>query len=306
MNCLNKSLIALTALVSMHSVFAQDISQVKQGDVYQAVLSELKPTQPSIGYDQVYYKLGRYQHDVKKQFDEICEANGQKGLVSFDTNSKPSDPSTFECEKNVGDVRKDMKTIVVAPNNAIYLTDGHHTFNTFTHMSGGGSDFKVHVIVEKDYRHLKSMDEFWAELENDKNAWLFDLNNKPVAHTDLPQQLGMSNFANDPYRALMYYSRDVSWNKPKQPVPFLEFYWAKELKPVFDINRFDLTTETGYMEAVKQAADVILALDTTNLGGSGLSAKEMGQFDRFDNKEFKKMTRKTSKLNYMLGYKASL
>ncbi|QSA20742.1 chromosome partitioning protein ParB, partial [Vibrio furnissii] len=38
---------------------------------------ELKPTQPSVGYDQIYYKLGRYQHDAEKQFDEICEANGQ-------------------------------------------------------------------------------------------------------------------------------------------------------------------------------------------------------------------------------------
>ncbi|PMG10082.1 chromosome partitioning protein ParB [Vibrio breoganii] len=306
MNCLNKSLIALTTLIGATSVWAQDLTSVKEGDVYQVTLSELKPTQPSVGYDQIYYKLGRYQHDVKKQFDEICEANGQKGLSSFDEKSVPSKPESFVCEQGIGEKRKDMKTIVLAPNSEIYLTDGHHTFNTFWHMSGGGSDFKVHVIVDKDYRHLENMQAFWAELEADKNAWLYDLNNKAITHDELPKQMGISNFANDPYRALMYYSRDVSWNKPKQPVPFLEFYWAKELKPVFDLNQYDLATEQGYMKAVKEAGDVILSLDTENLGGSGLSAKAMGQFDSFDEKSFQKMTRKTSKLNYMLGYKKGL
>ncbi|OBT13413.1 chromosome partitioning protein ParB [Vibrio sp. UCD-FRSSP16_10] len=306
MNCLNKCLIALSTVICASSVLAQDISNVKQGDVFQVTLSDLKPTQPSVGYDQVYYKLGRYQHDIEKQFDEICEANGQKGLVSFDQNSLPANPTSFTCEQGIGEKRKDMKTIVLAPNNQFYLTDGHHTFNTFWHMSGGGSDFKVHVVVDKDYRDLANMDQFWTALESDKNAWLYDLNNKKISHEQLPQQMGIHNFANDPYRALMYYSRDVSWDKPKQPVPFLEFYWAKELKPVFDLNRFDLTTEKGYMQAVKEAADVILALDTDNLGGSGLTAKQMGQYAGFDEKEFNKMTRKTSKLNYMLGYKQSL
>jgi hypothetical protein len=53
--------------------------------ILQVSLDELHPTQPAIGYDRVYYKLGRYaaeeQHiaDIAKpkKFADLCEANGQ-------------------------------------------------------------------------------------------------------------------------------------------------------------------------------------------------------------------------------------
>jgi len=33
----------------------------KPGDLIEVSLRELHPTQPSLGYDEVYYKLGRYK-----------------------------------------------------------------------------------------------------------------------------------------------------------------------------------------------------------------------------------------------------
>ncbi|WP_269767823.1 ParB-like protein, partial [Alcaligenes faecalis] len=36
----------------------------KAGDVLKVRIEELRPTQAAIGYDQVYYKLGRWQGDL--------------------------------------------------------------------------------------------------------------------------------------------------------------------------------------------------------------------------------------------------
>lgn len=287
------------------SAWAIDLTKVHQGDVLPVTLAELKPTQPSVGYDQIYYKLGRYQQDAEKQFDEICEANGQKGVSHFDAQSQPAIATSFECKEPVGAERKDMKTVVIAPNSQLYLTDGHHTFNTFWHMEGGGNEFPVNVLVDKDYRGLKTMDAFWKQLDLDKNTWLFDVSDQPISYQQLPTTLGMENFADDPYRSLMYFARDVCWDKPAQPVPFLEFYWAKQLKPQLPLAPFDLNTEQGYLNAIEAASKLILAEQSKDIGGSGLSAKAMGQFDHFDAKKFKKLSKQNSKLSYMLGYKTA-
>lgn len=54
------------------------------GELIDVTLGELHPTQAVLGFDQVFYKLGRYGSDrdeaaggVNKRFDEWCETNGQ-------------------------------------------------------------------------------------------------------------------------------------------------------------------------------------------------------------------------------------
>lgn len=297
---MNKALLLPIILVLSSPSFAYQV-----GDVIKLPIADLKPTQPSIGYDQVMYKLGRYQFDREKQFDEICEAFGQKGLKSYSDDSVPDVPSSFECEQAIGAVKKDMKTVVLAPNGDFYLTDGHHTFNTFTHMQGGGLDYQVNVVVDKDYRHLKDMTQFWDAMVKDGNTWQYDLNGEPITPQDLPTGFGMSNFDDDRYRSLMYFSRGVSWNKPKSPVPFLEFYWSKELRQMTDASRYDLSSLNGYQLAIKDVANHLLAIDSDNIGDSGKSAEEMGLFNTFSDKGLEKLLRPKGKLDYMLRYKNS-
>ncbi|MDN2483703.1 ParB/Srx family N-terminal domain-containing protein [Vibrio agarivorans] len=298
---------ALTAstLFVLPNALANDIAQ---GDVIEVELNQVIPTQPSVGYDQVYYKLGRFEHDKKKLFDEICEANGQRGLSSFDKEtSNAHDSTTFECKEAVGERKKDMKTIVIAPNGDYYLTDGHHTFNVFWTMPEGGEDFPVHVVVDKDYRNLDSMDSFWDAMIADGNTWLFDSEGKAIVPNALPQSLGLENFQNDNYRSLMYFSRDVGWNKPKQPVPFLEFYWSKEVRQEIDLNDYDLASKQGYTKAITDVSQFLLSLDTNNVGGSNKSAKEMGQFEEFQQKGLDKQLREgKGKVSYMINYKTAL
>lgn len=280
-------------------------ANVSAGDVIKVGLHELKPTQPSVGYDQIMYKLGRFQFDQEKMFDEVCEANGQKGVVSFSQQSHPNVPSSFKCEMEVGARKQDMKTVVIAPNGDYYLTDGHHTFNVFYRMPKGGASFNVNVVVDKDYRDLKSMDAFWNQMAKDGNTWLFDQKGTAISYQQLPTSLGLTNFANDQYRSLMYFSRGVGWNKPKQPVPFLELYWTKEVRKAIDVDNFDLNSTQGYAKAVKAVSEHILSMDTSNVGGSKLSVKEMGQFDAYNQKGFDKLFKQRGKVDYMLRYKTT-
>ncbi|MGO2510200.1 MAG: ParB/Srx family N-terminal domain-containing protein [Vibrio hibernica] len=297
-----KIIVVMLGVISLFSP-ASYANDVKTGDIINVSLHELIPTQPSVGYDQIMYKLGRYQFDRKKMFDEVCEANGQKGVKEISDNAQPNIPSSFTCKLAVGKRKQDMKTVVIAPDGDYYLTDGHHTFNVFYEMSEGGADFHINVIVAKDYRGIKGMDKFWTQMQKEGNTWLFDVNSNPIGYDQLPASLGLKNFHNDLYRSLMYFTRGVSWNKPDKPVPFLEFYWSKEVRKKIDANTFDLNSKDGYAKAVKAVSEDILALDTDNVGGSGLSTKQMGQFKVYNTKAFNKLFKQDGKIDYLLSYK---
>ncbi|MFA0441381.1 chromosome partitioning protein ParB [Vibrio sp. 10N.286.49.C2] len=297
-------------LFAIPAVHAETISKdgqqnaLQEGHVIQVSLSELLPTQPAIGYDQVFYKLGRFDQDKKKLFDEICETNGQDGLKNYDDRSTVNDANSFECKDQIGSHKKDMKTIAIAPNGSYYLTDGHHTFNVLWDMPEGGENFKVYVVIDKDYRGLTSMSVFWDEMVKDGNTWLNDSAGYAIEPQQLPSSLGMNNFENDQYRALMYFSRDIAWNKPKLPVPFLEFYWTKEIRNNVDLSEFDLTTKSGYSRAITQVSHAILAVRTDDVGGSGKTPTQMGQFTSFSQKALDKTLRAgKGKVSYMLNYK---
>ncbi|MBD1574299.1 chromosome partitioning protein ParB [Vibrio sp. S17_S38] len=303
---MNKKIISVMLGVMCLFTPSSYANDVKVGDVVNVSLHELIPTQPSVGYDQIMYKLGRYQFDREKMFDEVCEANGQKGMGKISANANPNNPSSFTCQLAVGKRKQDMKTVVIAPDGDYYLTDGHHTFNVFYEMPEGGADFHVNVVVAKDYRDIKGMDKFWTQMQKDGNTWLFDVNSNPIGYDQLPTSLGIKHFQNDLYRSLMYFTRGVSWDKPDKPVPFLEFYWSQEVRKKIDATIFNLNSKDGYAKAVKTVSEYILAVDTTDVGGSNLSAKQMGQFNAYDKKAFKKLFKDDGKIDYLLRYKATL
>lgn len=295
------SLFSSIAFASPH-----DLTTVTKGDVIPVTLNQLQPTQSSVGFDQTYYKLGRYQFDPEKMFDEMCENNGQKAIRKFSRNSNPADMSSYECMESVGAAPGDMKTVVIGPDNKLYLTDGHHTFNVLWHMENGGAAFKVHVVVADDYRNLTDMDAFWEKMKADNNLWLFDDKFQPIEHTALPASLGLENFYNNPYRAIMYYTRKIAWDKPKPAFNFVEFYWGKEIYDKIDLSQYDLNSMEGYKKAVQDAAQIILAVDSKDVGGTKRSAERLGQFKGFDKKEFEKLFRKNQKIDYAIRYKQQL
>ena len=152
--------------------------------ILQVRLDELHPTQPAIGYDQVYYKLGRYAAEEKhiadiarpKKFADLCEANGQ-GDVLPDTANVPgatlaAPPAGYRCKAAVGSRPGDMKTVVIGPRGVVYLTDGHHTFSTFREADGGRNhQLKVWVKVSDNFSALGEA-AFWARMRSENKVWL--------------------------------------------------------------------------------------------------------------------------------------
>lgn len=282
---------------------AQTTDNIKTGDVIKVTLGELNPTQSSLGYDEVYYKLGRYQRDSKKIFDDICETFGQKGVLHFDKHSTPNHLDSFRCKAPVGTEKQEMKTVVIGPDNHYYLTDGHHTFTAFWQLPEGGASFPVYVLVSKDYRQEKDMTDFWQSMILDNNAWLYNISHNPISWQQLPKQLKLNDFDDDPYRSLVYFTRGIAWQKPTSPVPFLEFYWADSLKSIFDITHYNLNDKKDYLKAITDMGETMIHLTSANLGGSGYSAIAMGQYSSIDKKQLHKLTKTHGKLNDLLRYK---
>jgi len=229
-----------------------------------------------------------------------------------------------------GNDRESMKTVVRAPDQNYYLTDGHHTTLAYSEMKRGGnrgkrnSEFSFYLIINGDYSGLpdsnnngSAMDEFWVNAANTGQVWLKKLNEAAPGYAylpgvegssrayqvhsvdlkqfkgSLPTKMKLHDFVNDPYRGLLYFCRDIGWDKPKRGpgknLPFLEFYWAEHIQTAIkngetqldlhtDNSIYDLADLQSYIEAIQAISLWMSTLKpTTVIGSSGLTAKQMGQ-----------------------------
>ena len=286
----------------------------------QVSLDELHPTQPAIGYDQVYYKLGRYRADdaamaatpQPKKFGDWCEANGQQGVLARSASVAGATllhpPPSFRCEREVGAKPKDMKTVVIGPQGKLYLTDGHHTFSAL-HDADGGNNGKLMVWVKvTDNLSALSESAFWQRMQAMHKVWLKDGANRNIAPGALPQHLGLVSLGNDPYRALVYFSREVGYEVPDNGADnpeFLEFYWADWLrnKPVLNLARYDLNQAASYTAAIKTASQAMTALKPDQVVSGGHDAQALGSRRTVDEAKLNKLSGKDGKLRYCVAYK---
>ena len=262
-------------------------------------IGDAHPTQPAIGYDQVYYKQARYRNNKngstewKKEFADFCEAAGlsdSKGSTVIAGTSKLTDTTTFTCSGKTVD-QTAMKSAVVGPRGVLYLTDGHHTLTSFWDApDGGGAEVNIPVVMKGNFMSLSNA-AFWREMRKSKKVWLKLPDGRAITPADLPQQLGLNNgLQDDPYRALLYFTRGLGYDQPTvstdpanlTPSPeFLEFYWAEWLQANpqnLKLSAYNLTNSDSYMQAIGAASDLMNRADpNTIIGSSGLTATAMGQ-----------------------------
>lgn len=231
------------------------------GDLLEVPIELLHPTQATIGYDQVYYKLGRWQPDMTrptwagdpvlhldylnrtlgKKFDDFCEDTGRgKRAQPFQTlaeaeRARLDDPDTFACRDEPGTDRDALKTVVVGLQGVLYLTDGHHTFSSLYEIPDGGPQLKVWVKVDANYSDAATPGEFWQRMIAEKKTWLRDGENRPITPEEMPTRVGFAHddrpggLHEDRYRSLVYFTRDIGYGKGGLP-EFAEFYWADFLR----------------------------------------------------------------------------
>ncbi|WMD23839.1 ParB/Srx family N-terminal domain-containing protein [Achromobacter seleniivolatilans] len=233
----------------------------KAGDVIKVRIEELNPTQAAIGYDQIYYKLGRWQGDfnrptwaanpveqlkylnrtVKKKFDDYCEDSGAAKLkqdfqsIAEARAARLDDPTTFACLEAPGKNTANLKTVVVGWDGNLYLTDGHHTFSSLREIPDGGAKLPVWVKVDANYSDLPTATAFWQRMVDERRAWLRDGQNQPITVDQLPARLGLisatepGGMQEDRYRSLVYFTRDVAYSNGNLP-EFAEFLWGDWLR----------------------------------------------------------------------------
>jgi len=298
--------------------FQQGYSWVQAGDLLNAPLKDFHPTQPAIGYDQIYYKLGRYAMNLdapNKKFDDYCEDMGQDSAkkANVTDSSRLNDAASFACKDPVGKSPEKMKTAVIGPKGALYLTDGHHSFTSYYETPDGGQDMKVWVRVLANFSDSKTMDEFWTRMKANSYVWLKDGGNGNTAITpeQLPQKLGLGNgLHDDPVRSLIYFTRDIGYAQPANGTEFLEFYWGEWVRAQATLNT--LAGKAGfddYLAAVKTLSEAMVATrPDQDIGGK--TAAALGRLDAFNQKEFDKLSKpisdaKPGKLAYALDYKTS-
>ncbi|MHC2595181.1 hypothetical protein ACVLVH_000797 [Kluyvera sp. 1366] len=274
-------------------------ADIKAGDIVQVQLAQLHPTRAAIGYRQLDYKQHRYEAEPKKLFDDYCESMGQKGVDKFDSKSRLSQPSSFSCKAPVGSEPGPMKTAVIAPDNVLYLTDGHHTFSNFADI--GGLNTPVQVRITDDFRSLKTMSAFWQKMETAHLVWL-DTPAGKIKPDALPKELGRQHMQNDEYRSLVYFVRDIGFEKEQNPPPFLEFYWGKWLETQLPLKNFDLNNRNGYAKALETIAEKMTSVPKDTViahSDSGpLTADRLGARKKVNEKKLEKLVSDKGKLTW--------
>lgn len=297
----------LTLLLSAVAAPAFALSTPKPGDIVEVALEQLHPTQAVVGFDQIYYKLGRFAKEPSRVFDEYCETNGQGEATRVTSASELNNAASFECQSPPGTRPSDMKTVVVGPAGQLYLTDGHHTFSTLWEQKGGGPRLKMWVRVTDDFSASADSAAFWQQMEQGRKVWLRDARGQPIAPAQLPAHLGLKALADDPFRSLVYFARDAAYGKPASGTvapEFLEFYWGNWLRSQVDLKAFNLDKRAGYQDAVEACAQLIVKLSPQDpVGDSGFSASQLGGFTTLNRKQLNKTT--STKLPFMIDYKKS-
>lgn len=289
-------------------------------------IGDVHPTQPSLGYDEVYYKLGRYaptlsKDAVNKQFDDWCEANGQEEAASAPAGATVADPSTFTCTVPLGSETADtiapMKTVVIGPGGTLYLTDGHHTLTSFAEADG----LDVHVRL-RVLGNLSGLTEtqFWQTMQDNKWVWLRDVTGHAITPAQLPQNVGLAQFEDDSARSIMYFARDIGYSADGA-VPFQEFYWGAWLRAHTDLGlaSWDQDDWDASLALVKTITEAQVALAPTDVvdAESGYTAADLSTLAEWnDGKaatkgEWAKLSQpyssdKPGKLAYMVAYRATL
>jgi len=286
-----------------------EFANAAPGDILDVEIGRLRPTQGALGFDQIFYKLDRYRVDHSKELDDYCADEGLGGVSQSTAASRLDDPNSFGCIQSPAIRDKSvLNPVVVGPNgDTLFVVDGHHGLTSYREAPDGGPEVHVHVRVVANHADLGGA-VFWRQMQDEGLVWLRDGDDKAIAPGDLPDHLALdAGFSNDTYRGLAYFVRDVGFQKPATPVPFLEFYWARWLRRQINLKIYELSDLTSYLAAVKTSATAIVALgDGDDVGG--LTAGALGRLPAFSTGEFTKLSAsindsKPGKIAYALRYR---
>lgn len=173
---------------------------------------ELRPTQFSVGMEEVRLKAEKFRKLGKKELEELLEARAVP--------------------------------IVRDREGASFIVDHHH----FTRAAWEAGVEKVCVEVAADFSRLDEKD-FWAAMAEHGFVHLYDqFGEGPHPPSALPDNV--RGLADDPYRSLAWaVRREGGWEKTGQP--FSDFRWADQFRRRIALGRGEKAFQAAVAEALK-------------------------------------------------------
>jgi hypothetical protein len=158
-----------------------------ESSLIEAPLKQLRPTQITVGYEEVEKK--------RKSWAKL----------------KAKDRKTA--------MHEELFPVVKGPQGRLYVIDHHHTALA---MLLDGCTSLVQVGLVKELEHLKP-EAFWTYLDHFSWMHAYDARGRKRSHREIPSRF--EDMKDDPYRSFAGAVRDAGgFSKPVEP--FQEFLWA--------------------------------------------------------------------------------
>jgi hypothetical protein len=225
-----------TAFVSWPAL-AKDVcdAQSKTGDLCLCKLSELHPTQASVGMVEVRIK-------AEKLKDKIQQRPGRDFLNYLRNHNK-------------------VEPIVIGPGGIFYIIDHHHLARALYEIG----ETTTYCNIVNNLSDTK-LDAFWKYMENNNEVYLKDRNGNVITPHDLPTSV--KDLSNDPFRSLAGEVRESCGfekdDKGSSGEDYLEFTWGDYLRAHWaqtgiaagDIDtNFDSATDAALHLAAQKEAE---------------------------------------------------
>lgn len=277
----------LKSMLVLSCAFQLNAAPIQAGDVLEVRLADLKPTQAVIAHDQVNYKLASYRNDSKKLVEDFCEMSGWGKKVKLKAEPSLLQTETYQClgkEKGKKQKKSAMNTVVLGPDQQLYLTDGHHGFSALYDYVG--AELKVSVLVtdvfDKAQHQSANKPDFLHQLVAQGLSWPKDANGKALLAQQWPKQLGRAALHNDPYRGAAYFLQGGVWKKPKPALPFVEFYWADYLRQQPELTFPGYKSAAALVQWLERIHAHMLGLKATTSISHGFTAAQLGWTGKAD------------------------
>jgi hypothetical protein len=199
-------------------------AETPAGVLCQVKISDLKPTQNAVGFDEVNNKIARYRAKSKADlFDYLM----------------------------VHEV-----PVVIGNGGQFYLTDHHHLANAFwktakSKNKAGVRTENARVVVSVQHNRAGLVGyHFWKAMQKGRLVYLFDnYGGGPMRPKDLCTHI--KDLANDPYRSLAWEVR-TRYGYGKSPHAFAEFLWA-------NFFRIRIVIDNWILKDKMRGSDILLS-----------------------------------------------
>jgi hypothetical protein len=233
--------LALIIAFVSQPVLAKDVcdAQSTKGDICLCKLSDLHPTQASVGMAEVRIKA--------EKLKDVIQGRSEKDFLKYLLKHNKEEP------------------VIIGPGGTFYITDHHHLARALYEV--GASE--TYCIIVDNLSDAK-MDDFWKHLKDNNEVYLKDPNGNPIAPYDLPTSI--DDLSNDSFRSLAGAVREScgfeKGDKSSSGEDYLEFQWADYLRAHWaqtGIATKDI--DTNFVSATNAALQLAAQKDAASLPG---------------------------------------